>query len=94
MRSRYSAYCERNADYLLHSWDPSTRPSRVRFDDEQFWRGLQIKATGAGGLLDKEGTVEFVASYMNKLGAGAIHELSRFVRHEGRWTYVDGIHNS
>jgi SEC-C motif-containing protein len=35
--------------------------------------------------------VEFVARY--KIGGRAhrLHEISRFVREEGRWLYVDGV---
>jgi SEC-C motif-containing protein len=35
-------------------------------------------------------TVEFVARY--KIGGRAhrLHEISRFVREDGRWYYVDG----
>jgi SEC-C motif domain protein len=36
-------------------------------------------------------TVEFVARF--KIGGGRaerLHEISRFVREEGRWFYVDG----
>lgn len=94
MRSRYTAYCVGDAVYLRQSWASSTRPSRIRFDADHHWRGLEIRATAKGGLLDKTGTVEFVASYINKLGAGAMHEISRFEREAGKWVYVDGIHQS
>ncbi|MCH1611253.1 MAG: zinc chelation protein SecC, partial [Luminiphilus sp.] len=32
MRSRYSAFVLQNETYLLGTWHPDTRPSRVRFD--------------------------------------------------------------
>jgi SEC-C motif-containing protein len=45
----------------------------------------QVRATGADSA-----TVDFVAR--SKLGGRAhrLHELSRFVREDGRWFYLDG----
>ena len=40
MRSRYSAFVENNAAYLLATWDPQTRPSRVTLEPNQRWLGL------------------------------------------------------
>jgi SEC-C motif-containing protein len=34
--------------------------------------------------------VEFVARYKIAGKAYRLHEISRFVRYEGRWYYVDG----
>ena len=82
MRSRYSAFAVHDADYLLATWHPSTRPSKLRLRDR--WAGLDVLATSAGGLLDAEGTVEFVAHH----DAGEVHEVSRFVKDDGRWFYV------
>ena len=45
MRSRYSAFVLGNEAYLLGTWHPDTRPSRVRFDSEQRWLGLRIRDT-------------------------------------------------
>ncbi|MGB5112110.1 MAG: YchJ family metal-binding protein [Mycobacterium sp.] len=51
------------ADYLLHSWHPSTRPARLDLDDAITWRRLQIVDTQAGGADDATGVVEFRAQY-------------------------------
>ena len=45
MRSRYSAFVLGNEAYLLGTWHPDTRPSRVLFDSEQRWLGLRIRDT-------------------------------------------------
>lgn len=89
MRSRFSAFALRDAEYLAWSWDPSTRPEKIRVDEVQQWTELHI-ARSAGGLLDTEGVVEFVARYVREGVAGEMHETSRFVRHGGRWVYLDG----
>ena len=96
MRSRYTAFVLGDVDHLSRSWHPSTRPKRIHLGDDggRRWRGLEVLATADGGLLDQEGTVEFRARYRAAEGTdGALHEVSRFVRHDGAWTYVDGTHH-
>jgi SEC-C motif-containing protein len=92
MRSRYSAFVDCDEDYLLATWHPDTRPSRVRFDEEQRWLGLSIKAVTAGGESDDTGTVEFVARFKVRGKGHRLHEVSRFEKIEGRWYYLDGEH--
>jgi len=92
MRSRYSAFALRLPDHLARSWHPSTRPDAAALDrDGTTWRRLQIVDTIAGGAYDDTGEVSFRASYRDERGAGLVEERSRFVRHEGRWVYLDGI---
>ena len=87
MRSRYSAYVLKNADYLYATWHPSSRPAVLDLVvDETPWLRLRIIATEKGGTDDDSGTVEFAADYTG----GQLHERSRFVREEGRWVYLDG----
>jgi len=90
MRSRFSAFALGRTPYLLTSWHPSTRPDALDPDSDTEWRRLQIVDVVAGGPDDVEGVVEFRASYRTADGAGLLHERSRFVRFEGRWTYLDG----
>lgn len=93
MRSRYSAYVRHDADYLLTSWHPDTRPSRITFDATRTWLGLTIVGTERGRALDSEGTVDYVADFHDSQGPRALHETSRFTRVDGRWVYVDGVHH-
>ncbi len=90
MRSRYSAFALGDEAYLLRSWHPGTRPARVRFVPDQHWTRLDVLAA-AGGPLDAEGTVEFVAHFERDGEARQLHEISRFTRHEGHWVYVGPI---
>lgn len=89
MRSRYTAYALGLTAYVRDSWHPATRPARLDLDDGTVWRRLQIVDTVAGGIDDQEGIVEFRASYRSAEGAGLLQERSRFVRHDGRWVYLD-----
>lgn len=88
MRSRYSAYVLRLADYLLATWHPSTRPASLERDPPALrWLGLEVRRFA---LSDADhATVEFVAR--SKLGGRAhrLHEVSRFTREDGRWYYLD-----
>ena len=93
MRSRYSAFVEQDANYLLETWHPATRPSRVRFNPEQRWLGLSIKHCDAGLADDDEGVVEFVARFKVRGKGHRLHETSRFEKIGGRWYYRDGEHH-
>lgn len=88
MRSRYSAFALGQADYLRRSWHPDTCPTTVRNADDQVWVGLEV-TDARGGAFDTEGEVEFIAHYERNGTPGQLHERSRFVRHEGRWVYLD-----
>jgi SEC-C motif-containing protein len=89
MRSRYSAFVLGLADYLRDTWHPSRRPPAIAPDEPGLrWLGLEVRAHRRIDADHAE--VEFVAR--SKLGGRAhrLHELSRFVREDGRWLYVDG----
>jgi len=92
MRSRYAAYVVGDADYLLWSWHPTTRPPVIDLDATRTWQGLKILATAAGDMLDANGTVEFEAAFSNADGDSfRLHERSTFERVDGRWVYVAGV---
>ncbi|MEO6351577.1 MAG: YchJ family metal-binding protein [Oxalobacteraceae bacterium] len=101
MRSRYTAYTLRDEAYLRATWHHSTRPDQGLFDDDQglIWLGLEVKSSlrlrkrkdAAECESDADSdTVEFVARYKISGRAHRLHEVSRFVREQGRWFYVDG----
>lgn len=90
MRSRYSAFVKQLDGYLAHSWDPSSAPATVSFRSGQRWTGLEIVSSELGGPQDETGTVEFIASYEIEGRSARLQERSRFVRHQGRWVYLDG----
>lgn len=90
MRSRYTAFAVGDEPHLLATWHPDTRPAALELDPEQRWLHLTVGACTAGGPFDAEGTVDFIAVYRDADGRGRLHELSRFVREDGRWYYLDG----
>ncbi|WP_042424748.1 YchJ family protein [Comamonas granuli] len=88
MRSRYSAFVQGRADYLLATWHASTRPAQLDLDPATRWLGLEVRAHRALGADHAE--VEFIARFRVAGRAVRQHERSRFVRELGRWWYVDG----
>jgi len=90
MRSRYTAFTLLKEKYLLATWHASTRPTSLGLaeDETSQWIGLAVKRHE---LQDADhAIVEFVARYKVNGRAHRLHEISRFVREQGRWFYVDG----
>jgi len=93
MRSRYSAYTRQYADYLLATWHPDHRPDHLDLAGDGSrvkWLGLEIIQCTNGLEQDERGVVEFLARYKTGGRAERLHEVSRFVRQDGRWFYLDG----
>ncbi len=90
MRSRYTAYTLLREDYLLATWHSATRPERLDLADELpcKWLGLQVKRHEQQDA--EHALVEFVARYKVGGRAQRMHEVSRFVRADGCWYYMDG----
>lgn len=103
MRSRYTAYAQRNEQYLRATWHPDTLPAEpIIGDNERLqWLGLQVESNLRLRKRKVElpesqdaDTVEFVARYKINGRAHRLHEVSRFVREQAdgvaRWFYLDG----
>ena len=92
MRSRFSAYARRNVDYLLDTWDTGKRPADIDFSKETAqWQKLTIVSTKKGTVQDNKGIVEFKAFYRQDGEDYFMHEISRFVKSDSRWRYLDGV---
>ena len=87
MRSRYTAYVRGNDAWLRQTWHPDTCPEGAISDASSKWLGLEVRRHEQHG---DEASVEFVARYKVGGRAHRLHEVSRFVREQGRWIYVDG----
>lgn len=89
MRSRYSAYVRGLAPYLLATWHASSRPESLNLQEatKTKWLGLKVIRHARTG--DEGAVVEFVARCRINGRAHRIHEVSRFVREQGLWFYVD-----
>ena len=96
MRSRYSAYALAQGsaaaprelhDYLMQTWHPSTAPGDLELHPMK-WTGLDVLHEEING---DAGVVEFVAHHKVNGRAMKLHEVSRFVRENGAWRYIDGV---
>ena len=89
MRSRYSAYCVADAEYLVKSTHKSTRKFHKKSDilawsKSNNWKKLEI-------INSSKYTIEFKAYYSDGiLGEQIHHEKSTFIFEDGSWYYVDG----
>jgi SEC-C motif domain protein len=89
MRSRYSAYVLGLSAYLLDTWHASTSPGELALLPIK-WLGLEVRHAQSAG---DAGVVEFVARFRSLDQGGRaqrMQEISRFVREQGRWLYIDG----
>ena len=86
MRSRYSAYALGLIDYLLATWHVSTAPGELELAPTK-WLELEVRDAQ---MVGDAGLVEFVARYRVDGRGQCLHEISRFVRQDGRWFYIDG----
>jgi SEC-C motif-containing protein len=91
MRSRYAAFAIGDAEYLLRSWHPRTRPRSLDLDPGTRWLRLDIERTIRGGFGDTEGIVEFTAHARQDGRRTSQHEVSRFEKVSGDWLYVDAV---
>lgn len=95
MRARYSAYVEKNVEFLGDSLHPEHREdwdknATRKWAEEAQWSGLEVRSSEGGQSDDATGRVEFVASYKENGQSKRHHEVSRFAKLGGRWYYVDG----
>lgn len=91
MRSRYTAYTLLREDYLLSTWHVSTRPEKLGLAEDVASKWLRLEVKRHQQLDDTHALVEFVARYKVSGRAHRLHEVSHFVREDGRWFYVDGV---
>jgi len=82
MRSRYSAFVLGDAEYLLKTWHPDTRPKDFQLGKSR-WLGLIIRDAS-------EDTVSFMAAFHAGNKGMTLEETSRFVCLDGHWRYVNG----
>ncbi len=88
MRSRYSAYCTKNINYIVKTTYPKERTPSL-FEDAQSW-AKSVKFTNLEIVNFDENTVEFRAFYKQNENEYVHHELSFFVKENGIWYYQRG----
>jgi len=95
MRSRFSAFCLGDIDYLIQTH----HPKQHKPDDREIlaksmancqWLSLSIVKTKRGNASDTTGEVSFVASFTENGEFRQLYEHSRFVKEQDQWLYTDG----
>lgn len=97
MRSRYTAFTLALGDYLIKTHASSARSSvnkddLIKWAKSAKWVKLEIIDTLSGKENDSTGIVEFRAHFKEKIFKRQIHERSNFIRENGEWKYLNGIH--
>ncbi|WP_277750221.1 YchJ family protein [Pseudoalteromonas sp. PS5] len=92
MRSRYSAYCVKDADYIHNTYSSAKRPDNsvgdiAAFADYAKFIKLEVLEEIAN---EPSGIVEFKAYYIAENCLYTLHERSSFIVEQGAWKYVDG----
>jgi SEC-C motif-containing protein len=96
MRARYTAYTRGQVPFLMDTLHSTNRnegdeESAKRWAADSEWLGLEIVDTDGGTAADSEGTVEFIARFRDKKGdLQTHHEVSTFVKEDGRWLFKEG----
>ncbi|AUI66460.1 MULTISPECIES: YchJ family protein [Glaesserella] len=93
MRSRYSAYTQVNIDYIVKTTVPSQQAlldqvAMKTWGETTKWAGLEI-ISHKPAISKIHSMVEFKAYFETEEGKQAHHELSLFVKIDGRWYFVD-----
>ncbi|RLA60022.1 MAG: hypothetical protein DRQ78_09925 [Epsilonproteobacteria bacterium] len=88
MRSRYSAYCLGDVNYLQatthdHTWSDEELKFIQDWADNSFWQHLEI-------VDSSEEMVEFKAYYIFEGKQHLHHEKSTFLKVNDMWKYIDG----
>lgn len=86
MRSRYSAYVNRDVDYLVSTTHPESRTPALT-DSVAAWM-QQVEWLRLHVLHAELDRVEFLAEYMAEGKPGRHHEYALFRKHKGEWFYV------
>lgn len=94
MRSRYSAFCRGNVEYLLqtHLTDYPHEQAEAQIREtiaNTQWLKLDVQQAKMSG---DSGVVEFIAYYRDQRGPGQLRERSEFLKKDGRWYYTKGTH--
>jgi SEC-C motif-containing protein len=92
MRSRYSAYCVQDYQYILNTYATSQRSNlnikEIRDSAEQtMWTALVVCSSSIDNSL---GFVEFKAYYRVNSDFFVLHEKSKFIKEDGNWRYTEG----
>ncbi|MCV6607194.1 MAG: YchJ family metal-binding protein [Campylobacterales bacterium] len=88
MRSRYSAYCVKNSNYLVKTTYPKNRTESLKQDVENWGNSVEFYKLEV--INSFENQVEFKAFYRQEKEECIHHEKSDFKEENGIWHYEKG----
>ncbi|OKL44862.1 YchJ family protein [Pseudovibrio exalbescens] len=96
MRARYTAYTQKNVDFIRDTlWPPlqkTLNELEVRdWANETHWLTLDVMDKRNGGENDNEGLVLFKAKFLARGQMFEHKELSLFRKRKGQWYYVEPL---
>lgn len=88
MRSRFTAYTLKNEDYLLKTWQRSSRPRVLDLEnDKTRWKKLVV-------LYNSQKEVHFIAFFASDINNTeqlfSLYEESEFIKENDVWFYLSG----
>lgn len=93
MRARYSAHVLGMVDFVVNTYHPSCQAESQRAAIAESihsdWQQLEVLRS-APGSHPNEGFVHFKAYLLEDQQTFCLEELSRFLREDGLWYYIDG----
>ena len=94
LRSRYTAFTQGNADYIVSTHHSRTRHEVDRKEIEAWaknsqWLGLKIDKVDAGGPEDDKGSIVFHALYRADGKDTDHYERSHFEKEDGEWRFLE-----
>lgn len=94
MRARYSAHVLGLVDFVVDTYHPDchahTQRQEIANTVELNWCHLRVISSEIDSSDDAQGFVEFRAQYLEDDKLYSMQELSRFIRQDKQWFYVDG----
>lgn len=95
MRARYSAFVEKEIDFIMETVSPGhpdnmSREAVKKWADKNDWKKIEIIKVEKGESEDSEGYVEFKAYSTVENVLQAHHEKAKFVKIKGKWYFEDG----
>jgi SEC-C motif domain protein len=97
MRSRYSAFAQKNIDYIFSTMtslalDSADKQSTVKWLENCTWQKLEVLS--ATEPKNNKGEVQFIAHFEENGEAKTIHEHSFFEYINDKWLYVGATHSN
>ena len=94
MRSRYTAFCQGDVDYLIatHHPDKQAKDERKQLENsikKTSWLGLNVIDASRVQKHSKVAFVEFMAVFKTD-EIHQLHERSKFIKIDGKWFYTEG----